>query len=102
MAVDIQVADISKNNALRVFTVTGLTGTTIPTISNTAVDITVTGVLATDTLVQVTPGVAPATGLGCMSGRVKAANTVTVFFVNPTVGSVTSPTALTFIVAHAA
>lgn len=91
--------DYGPFHALRQFIVTGLVGTSIPTVSNTAVDITVTGVEATDVLVSVTPGVAAATGLGCMSGYVKAANTVTVYFVNPTAGSVTSPTALNFIVA---
>ena len=101
MAVDIQVSDISKNNALRIFTVTGLTGTAILTGSNQAVDIAIPGVLATDIMVQVTAGVAPAAGLGAMSSRVKAAGIITVFFCNPTAGSVTSPTALTFVVAHA-
>ena len=99
MAVAIAVQDIGEYHPMRMFTVTGLTGTAIPTISNTAVDITVTGVKATDILVQVTPGVAMAAGLGAMSGYVKAADTITVYFVNPTAGSVTSPTALTFLVA---
>ena len=99
MAVAIAVQDIAEYHPMRLFTVTGLTGTAIPTISNTAVAVTVTGVLATDICISVTAGVAPAAGLGCMTARVTAADTITVYFVNPTVGSVTSPTALTFLVA---
>lgn len=99
MAVATTVQDIGEKHPLRMFTVTGLTGTSIPTITNTAVDITVAGVMATDVLVSVNPGVAAAAGLGCMAGRVKADDTVTVYFVNPTVAAVTSPTALTFLVA---
>lgn len=99
MSVAITKKDLGNFAQLRQFVVTGLTGTTIPTISNTAVDVTVTGVKSTDILVSVTPGVAAAAGLGCMTGMVKADDTVTVYFVNPTVGSVTSPTALNFVVA---
>lgn len=99
MSVAIAISDIAEYHPMRLFQVTGLTGTSIPTVSNTAVDITVTGVLSTDVLISVTPGVAAATGLGCMTGYVKADNTVTVYFVNPTAGSVTSPTALNFLVA---
>jgi hypothetical protein len=101
MPVAIATSDINEFRPLRLFKVTGLTGTSIPTVSNTAVDITVTGVKSTDVLLSVTPGVAAAAGLGCISGLVKADNTVTVYFVNPTAGSVTSPTALNFIVAPA-
>lgn len=97
----ITVTDIGPFHALRKFEVTGLTGTSILQASNTSAAITVTGVEATDVLVSVTAGVAPAAGLGCMTGRVTAANTVTVYFVNPTAGAVTSPTALNFIVAKA-
>lgn len=101
MSVAITKKDLGNFAQLRQFVVTGLTGTTIPTISNTAVDVTVTGVKSTDILVSVTPGVAAAAGLGCMTGMVKADDTVTVYFVNPTVASVTSPTALNFVVAKA-
>lgn len=101
MSVAITTKDLGTFNQLRQYIVTGLTGTSIPTISNTAVDITVTGVKAADLLVSVTPGVAAAAGLGCMTGRVKADDTVTVYFVNPTAGAVTSPTALNFVVAKA-
>jgi hypothetical protein len=99
MAVATTKQDIGTAHPMRLFQTTGLTATAILTISNQAVDITVPGVLATDICISVTPGVAATAGLGCMTGRVKAADTITVWFVNPTTGSVNSPTALNFLVA---
>lgn len=99
MAVATTVQDIAEYHPMRLFKVTGLTGTAILTISNQAVAIAVAGVKSTDICVSVTPGVAAAAGLGCMTGRVTADDEITVYFVNPTVASVTSPTALNFLVA---
>ena len=63
----------------------------VATITTAEQDVTVAGLLATDIVVGVSKPTAQA-GLGLVGARVKAANTLSLTFVNPTAGTVT-PTA---------
>jgi hypothetical protein len=71
---------------IRVYTVT-FDPASVATVVGVEQDVTVTGVLATDYLIGFEPGDESATACAIGAARVKAADTIAVWFCNPTAGA---------------
>lgn len=85
------IKDAGPHNPIRQYQASVGTQAAVATVTTVERDITVTGVETGDILLSVVKPTAQA-GLGIAGARIKAANTISIIYVNPTAGAVT-PTA---------